>query len=297
MIDTPAAEPRDVESVSPLLHLGAVTPARSTWLGPAWAAVCGLIASGAFTFDAPNLLIAALLYIVVDWAWPAIWTTSVRTDWLAPIARWHDAPAPVRSIRLPYLQAGSPGDRLLARAAHFGSWWQSIGVPLVGHSVSSGLVALLIGLSLSAAIGWRGLALTLSVLALSGLGTLRALRAGVDSDTLRSIVYGMLPWWIGHAAFAPLGAESAGMGVLYGLAYRGIMSSGERAPSPAGLIAPQIVAAIALFGGSQPVAAFFVALSVAAQIALRTFLTGHAFARRAQMWLMIAMLAGAIAVT
>ncbi|HJW83057.1 MAG TPA: hypothetical protein VJ754_02015 [Anaerolineae bacterium] len=297
LIETPAEEPRDVESVSPLLHLGAVTPARSTWLGPAWAAVCGWIASAAMVLDGSRLLVAAFLYIVVDWAWPAIWTTSVRTDWLAPIARLRDVePLPARPVRWPEVQAGSPGDRLLTAAAHFGSWWRSIFMPMAGHSLSSGLAALLIAVALSAALGWRALALTLAALAVSGLGTLRALRAGIDSDTLRAMVYGALPWWLGHAAFAPLSVESASLGVLFGLAYRAVMTSGEHAPSHVGLVAPQVIAAMALLGGDQPVAAFAVAVCIVAQIALRAFLTENDFARRAQVWLMIAMLAGAVAV-
>jgi len=122
------------------------------------------------------------------------------------------------------------------------------------------------------------------------------MRAALDSDWLRSIVYGALPWWLGHAAFASLTVESALMGILFGLAYRALMESGERAPSPFGLIAPQVVAVVALFGGNQVTAAFVLVLAVVPQSALRTFLTEHAFARRAQAWLMLAMLTCAVAV-
>jgi hypothetical protein len=288
----------DIESVSPTLNLGAVTSARSTWLGPAWAAACGLIASAAFSFDGPNLLTAAFLFVLIDWAWPAIWTTAVRTDWLAPFARWRETPVPseLERIHLPYLQPGSPGDRMLRQVSRFGTWWRTALAPMAGASLTSGLVATLIAGVLSMAIGWRALALTLAVLALSALGTLRALRAGVDSDGLRSIVYGTLPWWLGHATFAPLGAESAALGVLFGLAYRALMESGERAPSPFSLFAPQSAVAVALFAGHQPAAAFIASLSIAAQIALRAFLVDDAYVRRAQVWLMVVMLAGALAV-
>jgi len=44
LTDTDLPESHSVESVSPSLHLGAIGAARSTWLGPAWAALCGLIA-------------------------------------------------------------------------------------------------------------------------------------------------------------------------------------------------------------------------------------------------------------
>ncbi len=298
MADTTLSESDSLESVSPSLNLGAIGAARSTWLGPAWAALCGLIASAAFSFDAPNLLIAAFVFIVVDWAWPAIWTVCVRTDWLAPIERWHESAAPARASGLPYLQPGSPADRLLTWTARFGWWLRSSFAPLAGASAASGLAALAIGSALSAAIGWRALALNLAVVAITGLGMLHALRTALDSDGLRSIVYGTLPWWLGHAAFAPLTVESAGIGVLFGLAYRAMMVAvaGGRAPSLAGLIAPQLLAAAALFGGRQPATAFVVVLATVAQAALRTFLVDHPFVRRAQAWLMAAMLACAIAI-
>jgi len=290
--DTVSHQSPNVESISPSLNLGAIGAARSTWLGPAWAALCGLIASAAFSFDAPNVLRAVLVLVLSDWAWPAVWLTCVRTNWVAPIARWRDVHAPPRAVHLPFLQPGSPGDRLVAWGARFGAWWRCEFAPKVGTSLSSALAALVIAVMLSAVLGWRALALTLALLALTGIGTLRAARTGLDSDLLRASVYGVLPWWLGHAAFAPLSVESAGFGVIFGLAYRAVMqaSPGSCAPSAAGLVAPQIIAAIALFAGDQPSAAFAVVVTLVAQAALHAFLVEHAFARRAQVWLMAAML-------
>lgn len=296
MTDSALSESQAVEPIGPSLHLGGVGMPRATWLGPAWALLCGLIASAAFTFDGPGLLVAALAFVVADWAWPAFWTTCVRSDWLVPIARWPEIASTQRLVHLPYLQPGSPGDRALRWAARFGEWWRSAFAPAAGASVVGALAALVIALTLSAAIGWRALALTLAVLAITGLGLLHALRTALDSDGLRAAVYGALPWWLGHAAFAPLSAESAGAGALFGLSYWTLMRSGERAPSPIGLIAPQLVAAVALFGGGQPAAAFVVGLATVGQVALRTFLVETPFARRAQMWLMLSMLVCAIAI-
>ena len=296
MTDSALSESQAVEPIGPSLHLGGVGMPRATWLGPAWALLCGLIASAAFTFDGPGLLVAALAFIVADWTWPALWTTCVRSDWLAPIARWPEVSTAQRPVSLPYLQPDSPGERTLKWAARFGAWWRSAFAPAVGSSVVGGLAALVIALALSAAIGWRALALTLAVLALTGLGVLHALRTALDSDGLRAAVYGVLPWWLGHAAFAPLSAESAGAGALFGLVYWAMMRSGERAPSPIGLIVPQLAAAVALFGSGQPAAGFVVGLAIVGQVALRTFLVEAPFARRAQAWLMLSMLACAIAI-
>jgi len=295
LTDTSLPESHSLEAVSPSLNLGAMAALRSTWLGPAWAVLCGIVASAAFTLDAQNLLMAALVFIVADWAWPALWTTSVRTDWRAPLAHWPALPAPTHSLWLPYLQPDSPGDRMLAWLARLRVWWRSIFSPLAGMSLASIVAALSIGLVLSTAIGWRALALTSAVVALTGMGSLRGLRTGLDPDGLRALVYGVLPWWLGHAAFAPLTAESAVLGVLFGAAYGSLMASDAYGPSRFGLIAPQLIAAGALFVGGQPAAAFVIALTIVAQAALRSFLADHAFARRAQIWLMVAMLACAIA--
>jgi hypothetical protein len=307
LADTPPPESQAVEPVGPSLYLGAIGASRSAWIGPAWAALCGLIASAAFSLNGQNLLSAAFVLIVADWAWPALWMACVRTDWLAAIARWPDTLPPERSLQLPYLQPGSPGDRLLRWAMRVAAWRRSFFAPLAGSGCSSALVALVISLSLSAALGWRALALSLAVIAITGMGTLRAARTAIDSDGLRSIVYGALAWWLGHAAFAPLTVPSAAMGVLFGLAYRARMGAAgdERAPltldatsrgAPAGLIAPQVVAAIALFASGHPAAAFVAALAIGAQAGLRTFLAGHTFARQSQAWLAATMLVCAIAI-
>jgi hypothetical protein len=285
-----------VEAISPTLHLGAIGALRSTWLGPAWGALCGLVASGAFRFEATHLLIAAFVFGLADWAWPAAWTTGVRTDWLAPAARWRDVEPRSSALRLPYLQGNSPADRGLRWGARLAAWVRFVFAPMVGPSALSLFVAVVAAVVLSLAVGWRAWLLTLAALALVGIGALRAWRTAADSDRLRSIVYGTWPWWLGHAAFAPLTIESAALGVLFGFTFQALMGSDERAPSPTRLIAPQAAVALILFAGGPLPAAFAVTLALIAQAALRSIFTGHPYARRAQVWLMAAMLASAVAV-
>jgi hypothetical protein len=296
LTDSTPHESHRFESISPSLHLGATGAERSTWLGPAWAALCGLIASSAFSLDGPSLLAAVFVFVLADWAWPAVWTICVRTDWVAPIGRWRDSTVSSHSIRMPYLQPGSPGDRLLGWLSRLSGWRRTHFAPMTGASTTSLVATLVVDLALSATIGWRALALSLAAIALAGIGTLHALRTALDSDGLRAMVYGTLPWWLGHAAFAPLTVESAALGVLFGLVYRAMMGPGQGSPSIAALIAPQAAVAVALFGGNQPAAALVIALAIVAQAALRAFLTSHRFARRAQAWLMLAMLTSAIAI-
>jgi len=287
----PVSESHPAEAIGPSLHLGALNATRGTWLGPGWSALCGVIASGAFAFDASNLLLVAFVLILVDWTWPALWTMVVRTDWLAPIARWPETPIIAHSMHLPYLRSGSPGDRLLSWLARVRLWWRSFLMPMTDVSVPSSVATFLIAIVISVAIGWRALALTFAMLALTLLGVLRALRLRYDSNGLRAMVYGTLPWWLGHVAFAPLTLESASIGLMFGLAYRGLMAD-HNWP---GLIMPQVAVAAILFGGYQPEAAFVILIAVVAQGALRSFLRGNAYARRAQIWLMLAMLCGALA--
>lgn len=283
------------EAISPTLHLGGIHVLRTTWLGPAWSAFCGMIASSAIDLGGLSLLVGGLSLVVADWAWPALWTTCVRTNWRAPLARWREVPSLDAGLS-PQLRPGSPGVRYLNALRRAGLWWRSFGSSMVGASVSSGWVALVVAVLVSATIGWRALALTLAVVALTGLGTLRALHSATDSNTLRAVVYGVLPWWLGHAAFTSLTLESAGIGLLFGWTYRVLMESGDHKPVPAGLFLSQVGVAVVLFAGSQFVPAFVVGLAIAAQASLRSFLVAHSFARRAQAWLMLAMLVCALAI-
>src|SRR5512143_2411488 len=82
---------------------------RTLWLSPAWAVLCGLVASSAFVWSGRDVLIAALVVVIADGAWATQWWGLVDTDWRQLFANWN-AIAVERSAASLALR-GSPADR------------------------------------------------------------------------------------------------------------------------------------------------------------------------------------------
>src|SRR5512141_729405 len=93
-------------------------PARSRmlWLSPAWAVLCGLVASSAFVWTGYDMLIAALAVVIADGAWATQWWGLVETDWPQIFADWN-AIAVERSASALGMR-GSPADRSQHNLAH-----------------------------------------------------------------------------------------------------------------------------------------------------------------------------------
>jgi hypothetical protein len=61
---------------------------RQGLLRPAWAALCGALASGSFTLALEPLLQLTLLVFLVDVVWGGLWSALAATDWATPLRRW-----------------------------------------------------------------------------------------------------------------------------------------------------------------------------------------------------------------
>ena len=61
-----------------------------TWIGPAWAVVCGVIASNGFGWQGADWLRLALLILLADACWGSLWAAIGSTDWATPIRNWPD---------------------------------------------------------------------------------------------------------------------------------------------------------------------------------------------------------------
>ena len=140
-------------------------PARSRvlWLSPAWAVLCGLIASSAFVWTGRDVLIAALAVVVADGAWATQWWGLVDTDWRQLFANWKGIA--VERTEAPLAWRGSPADRSQHNLARLRVWWQAGGREQAGTPLISALAALALGVLLSTVISWQALALTLAAFA------------------------------------------------------------------------------------------------------------------------------------
>lgn len=271
---------------------------RTLWLSPLWAVLCGLIASGAFVWTGRDVLIAALAVIIADGAWATQWWGLVEPDWRQLFASWNDV-AVERSASSLALH-GSPADRSQHGLARLHLWWQTGGREQAGTPLLSALFALVLGVLLSAVIGWQAVAVTFAALALTQIALIIRLH-GRAINWLHGFVAVGLPWALGHAAFGQLTLLSVLAAVIFSFAYAAMLdlAQGAAAQSAAATrrwLLPQIVLVVVLIWLQQPIAVVALIALLVAQALLATVMHSLDFARSAQWWLMLAMLVVALGI-
>jgi hypothetical protein len=276
-----------------LLRFEIPAHARTLWLSPAWAVLCGLIASGAFVWTGRDVLIAALAVVIADGAWATQWWGLVDTDWRRLLATWNAvAVAPSES---PLALRGSPADRSQHGLAHWRAWWQAGGREQAGTPLFSALAALALGVVLSAVIGGQALALTLAAFALTQLALILRLH-GRATNWPHGLVAIGLTWMLGHAAFGELTVLSALAAVIFSLVYAALLDLAQGAATARRWLLPQLILVIVLIVLQQPIATVALIALLVAQALLATVLHRLDFARAAQWWLMLAMLVVALGI-
>jgi hypothetical protein len=264
-------------------------PARSRtlWLSPAWAVLCGLITSGAFAWTGRDVLIAALAVIIADGAWATQWWGLVETDWGQLFANWNTI-AVERSELLLGLR-GSPAARLQHTLARLRVWWQAGGREQAGTPLLSAVAALVLGVLLSAVIGWQAFILTIAAFALTQIALILRLQ-GRTSNGLHGFVAIGLAWLLGHAAFGEITWLSLLAAVIFSLTDAALLDLAQGTGSTRRWLLPQIVLVIVLIVLQQPITVVAFIAVLAAQALLATVKHSLDFARAAQWWLMLAML-------
>jgi hypothetical protein len=253
--------------------------ARTLWLSPAWAVLCGLIASGAFVWTGRDVLIAVLAVVIADGAWTTQWWGLVDTDWRRLFANWNAVA--VEPSESPLALRGSPADRSQHGLAHWRVWWQAGGREQAGTPLFSALAALALGVVLSAVIGGQALALTFAAFALTQAALILRLY-GRATSWLHGFVAIGLTWMLGHAAFGELTVLSALAAVIFSLVYAALLDLALGAATPRRWLLPQIVLIIVLIALQQPVATMALIALLIAQALLATVLHSLDFARAAQ---------------
>jgi len=282
--------------IGQLVRLDVTLRLSGLWLGPLWAIVCGLVASGGWNWNAAALLRATLIFFLVDGAWATLWAAAAETDWATPAKRWGEAPvATPRSW--PYTQPDAPGGRMQRRLAHTLQWWREHLQPVAGSSVSTILLCVALGAALSAMLGWPALALSSAAAAVIQMGVIVGRGRGRPAPLLKALLDIGLAWLLAHMIFAPLTIPSVLLAFLFTVAYAAglaLVEGGRRATWWNGA---QFAVAALLMALRIPVAAFAVLLTVIPQLLLEPVLrrgdrdeVGIWFARSTQAWLMLGML-------
>jgi hypothetical protein len=268
-----------------------------TLLGPAWAALCGVIASGGLNWRGQSILFLLLAVLLCDallGAWRALWLES---DWRAAMKRlsasavtWLDVSPDTSQSRW------GRGRERLAR------WWayvRQIVWPTINSEVVSLLIAGALALCLAVVLGQAAVALTASAMLLaifeSEIGSPRG--AGV-----RALFEIALPWLIGQSVFGFFSWLSLFLIVLFTLVYRALfgLATTRQARWIVWSNLAQLTIVLALVAANAPIAAGVAALGLLAQILWQARYhldrDGVAYARRVQSYVMVAMLMTALAV-
>ncbi|MFQ6100403.1 MAG: hypothetical protein ACE5OS_04120 [Anaerolineae bacterium] len=279
-----------------LIHLQARLSNPLTWLWPAWASVCGLVASGGFDWSGEHWLQLALLILLVDGGWGTLWAMLGNTDWATPLRRWRnwrlDEPVPTP----PYTLPGSPGDRASRWLGQLHTWWRDVLWPTCGPALSAVLVALSVTAVLGALLGSELLLLSAAALAVMQLDLAWEGGRGSIAPGWNALIAVALPWLAGHAAFDPVVPSSAALALTFALAWGAAW--GAELPWVRTLgVGAQLLAAALLVALRRPLAAGALLLLLVPQLMLLPWLRrgqpASWYARYARPWLLAAMLIAA----
>lgn len=291
---------QDTPEIGQLVRLDVAFRSSGLWLGPMWAIVCGMTASGGWKWTSSALLQTVLLFFLVDSAWATLWAAAVETNWAAPVKAWGKS-AVTRGAPLPYTQPNAPGDRLQRWLGHTLVWQREHLQPMIGSRVSTILLCAALGAALSAVLGWPAMALSAASLALVQAGVIAARGTGRPSPALKALLEIGLAWILSHVLFGHLTVPSTVLALAFTAAYSTGLSLIEGGRRATVWNLAQVAAVALLVLMRQPVAALAVFFMLIPQLllepALRRGAGGVWFVRSTQAWLMLSMLVAAVSIS
>ncbi len=287
--------------VGPRMKLEVRVNRPLTWLGPAWAALCGAVASGWLTLSGQNLLVLLIALFLADALWGTLWHLIAETDWFAS-SDWLSQAHGASLTALPYTAPGSPSHHVFGRWSQMRAWGRGAFRSRSGSALLGLAVALPLTLILAVILGQRVIILTVAALAIMVLALLRARRHSSPPPSSRAILEMGFAWLAGHTAFGPLTLKSFLLAALYTVAYYSCLrlaTGSEKRWLVLLKVTQAAVIAILIFL-KQPVIAGVVGLLLLPQMLLQPFLSQGEMAlwylRRTGPFLMAGMLLAALAV-
>ena len=287
--------------LGPLMKLEVRINRPLTWLGPAWAALCGAVASGWLTLSGQNLLVLLIALFLADALWGTLWHLLAERDWFVS-SNWRSQAQEASLTALPYTAPGSPSHRIFSRLGQKLAWWRAVFWPRQGSALLGLAVALPLTLVLAVIVGRRVIILTTAALAIMVLALLRTRRHSVPPLSLRAILEMGLAWLAGHTAFGPLTWRSFLLATLYTVAYHSCLKLAKNGGKHwlTLLKVSQAAVITLLIFLRQPVVAGVVGLLLLPQMLLQPFLdqgqVGLWYLRRTRPFLMAGMLLAALAI-
>lgn len=287
--------------LGPLMKLEVRMTRPLVWLGPAWAALCGAVASDRLTLSGQNLLVLLIVLFLADALWGTLWQLIAERDWFASSNRPSRAQE-AGLTALPYTAPGSPSHRIFSRLGRRLARWRADFWPRQGSALLGLVVTLSLTLILAIILGRRVIILTSAALAIMVLALLRARRQSAPPLSLRAILEMGLAWLAGHTAFGPLTSWSFLLAIFYTVVYHGCLklaANGGRRWLTLIEVSQAAVVALLIFL-KQPVVAGVMGLLLLSQMLLQPFLGQGQVAlwylRRTRPFLMAGMLLAALAI-
>lgn len=260
-----------------------------TWLGPAWAAMCGAIASGTLGWRNQSVLFVILSLLLCDallGAWRSLWFGSeLRAALNRASSR---TPAWVPIDEMPSRRMA----RLQFQIRRRIDFTRVVIWPLIDAEIMGMFFAGVVGLSVAAVLGQVVFILTLTAMVLAliegQVGTARG--AG-----LRSIIEIAIPWMIATSAFGAFSLLTLACAILFTLIYRALIGVAMGQGQWMRWINAMLVLAIAiLIFSNTPIGAGIVALGLIAnllwQVQFRMDRDGRAYAKQVQSYILVTML-------
>jgi hypothetical protein len=307
-----------------LFHLEVRWGRSATWVGPAWAVLCGSLASGRSELSLEGVILFLLAVFLADVLLGTIWAQAMDLASANPASgegmasKTSSKRRPVRLPSLPYSLPGSLGQRFLDWMANRTVWWRDSVWPR--HHVALAGLSLAVPLSIALAVFFgRGTMLLLLVawalVTLGSLGMARRsprLKGRALSLGLLALYSGGMAWLMGYEAFRGFaqfrGAPVSGLkyeAILWALIYAAvfyayrIIEAGALRRGARILFLSQIVGVALLIVLKEPIVAGAVALLLLPQMLLETATEGRGslwYLRHVQLFTMAAVLLGALAV-
>ena len=286
------SEPRE-HAYEPLIRLSAQWRRGGAWLGPAWAVVCGLIASAGFRWESGRVIAALVALVVAEGLLAAFWTAVAETDWATPLEHWRtwNDGQPVKP--LPYAQPGSAAEHFAIVLGQLRDWAARDLLPQYGAVLASLVVAPVIALILSAVLGASAILVCILSLALAQLALALCRGNGKPDALLRGAVLITLPCLLGFSLYKPISWEIIAVSIGFGVAYAGVFST-----QPASRLANvwwnlgQVIVLALLVATRHSVGAFIFAILWLPQFLIQA----QPKPSRAQWWLMAGMLVASISI-
>lgn len=266
-------------------------------LGPIWAALAGVLASGAFRGQGEDWLRLALLLLFVDAGWGTLWSAMASTDWSGPLHSWHTWHKNREISTLPYTLPGAPGARVSQWTGRLWAWWREAVWPTCGSGIRAILVALPLTALLGLLLGPELLLLSGAALALMQLGVIWEGGRAAAPPGWDAFIAVTLPWLAGHVAFEAVTFPSAALATLFALAWGNAWNAASRRARTL-MVGSQLISAAGLVALNQPLAAGALFLLLIPQTALLPWLqrdlATDRFVRYTRPWLMAAMVVAAV---